>query len=259
MDLFNINPEDIFSFLLTFFRISLVLFMLPFFGGKSLPLTVKASLCLVLSLGLWPSLSFEASYFPAHPADFALMIIGELLLGLVLSVVINFLFAAIQTGGQIIGFQMGFAMINVMDPITGVTEAITAHFMYMTSLLIFLSINGHLYLLSGLAQSFDLIPPGGLLITPMLVNRVLEFSAQIFILAVKIAAPVMATVILVDIALALVARAAPQMNVLFVGLPIRIMVGFIFLALLFKLMTVYITDFVINLDDMFLQVLRAGS
>jgi flagellar biosynthetic protein FliR len=82
---------------------------------------------------------------------------------------------------------------------------------------------------------------------------------MIFLLAVKIAAPVTATVILVDIALALVARATPQMNVLFVGMPVRIIVGFVFLAMLFKLMTVYITDYVTDLDSMFLQVLKAGS
>jgi flagellar biosynthetic protein FliR len=187
------------------------------------------------------------------------MILGELLLGLSIGLIVNFLFAAVQTGGQLIGFQMGFAIVNVVDPMTGVSEAVTAHFMYMISLLIFLSLNGHLYLLSGMAQSFEIVPPGGFLVTPVLMDKMISFSAMIFLLAVKIAAPVTATVILVDIALALVARATPQMNVLFVGMPVRIIVGFVFLAMLFKLMTVYITDYVTDLDSMFLQVLKAGS
>ncbi len=259
MDLFNINPQTILSFLLTFFRISIILFLLPFFGGNSLPKTLKVALCLVLSIGVWPSLSFDAQFYPHHPLDTALMLLGELLLGLILGLVVNLMFAGIQTGGQIIGFQMGFAMINIMDPITGVSAGITAHFLYMTSLLIFLSLNGHLFLISGIAQTFELVPPGGLLVSPQLVDKIFTFSAQMFILAVKIAAPVMATVILVDIALALVARAAPQMNVLFVGLPLRIIVGFIFLSMIFKLMTVYMTDFVGKMETMFWQVLQAAS
>ncbi len=259
MDLFNLDPQNILSFFLTFFRISIVLFLLPFFGGQGLPRTVKAALCLILTLGLWPSLSFDPSLFPGHPLGILLMILGELLLGLSIGLIVNFLFAAVQTGGQLIGFQMGFAIVNVVDPITGVSEAVTAHFMYMISLLIFLSLNGHLYLLSGMAQSFEIVPPGGFLVTPVLMDKMISFSAMIFLLAVKIAAPVTATVILVDIALALVARATPQMNVLFVGMPVRIIVGFVFLAMLFKLMTVYITDYVTDLDSMFLQVIKAGS
>lgn len=253
------DQQTLTSFFLTFFRVSIVLFLLPFFGGQALPRTIKAALCLVLTLGLWPALSFDPSYFPDHPLGILLMILGELLLGLSLGLIVNFLFAAVQTGGQLIGFQMGFAIVNVVDPITGISEAVTAHLLYMISLLIFLSLNGHLYLLSGLAQSFEIVPPGGFLLTPVLLDKMLSFSAMLFLLAVKIAAPVTATVILVDIALALVARAAPQMNVLFVGMPVRIMVGFIFLGMLFKLMTVYITDYVADLDSMFLQVLRAGS
>ncbi|WP_457571049.1 flagellar biosynthetic protein FliR [Desulfovulcanus sp.] len=257
MDLFNFDPPTILSFFLTLFRISLVLFLLPFFGGESLPKPVKAVVCLVLTLGLWPGLSFPADYFPAHPLGIVVMLLGELILGLVLGLFVRFLFAAIQTGGQLIGFQMGFAMINVIDPISGISEAVTAHFLYMTSLLIFLSLNGHLFLLKGLAQSFELVPPGGLLITPQLVNQIFLFSGQIFVLAIKIAAPVMTAIFLVDLALALISRAAPQMNVLFVGFPIKIGVGFLFLGLLFKIMTEYMSDFVLNLGMYFEQLLRA--
>jgi len=257
MNLFNFDPPTILSFFLTLFRISLVLFLLPFFGGESLPKPVKAVVCIILTLGLWPALSFPPRYFPAHPLSIAVMLFGELILGLVLGLLVRFLFAAIQTGGQLVGFQMGFAMINVIDPISGISEAVTAHFLYMTSLLTFLSLNGHLFLLKGLAQSFEIVPPGGLLITPQLVNQIFLFSGQIFVLAIKIAAPVMTAIFLVDLALALISRAAPQMNVLFVGFPIKIGVGFLFLGLLLKIMTLYMSDFVHNLGMYFEQLLTA--
>ncbi|WP_028574804.1 flagellar biosynthetic protein FliR [Desulfonatronovibrio hydrogenovorans] len=259
MDLYNFNPETILSFILTLFRISLVVFLLPFLGGEAIPRIIKAALCIVLSLGLWPYLAFEGSYMPDHPIQIAIWLFGELLLGLVLGMVVRFLIAAIQTGGQIIGFQMGFAMVNVVDPITGVSEAVTAHFLYMTSMLTFLALNGHLYMLRGLTQSFELVPPGGLLITPELVNQVLFFSGQIFVLAVKIAAPIITAVFLVNLGLAFISRAAPQMNVLLIGFPLKIAIGFLFLGMVFEIMSIYVAEFITTLGANLYNLLKAGS
>jgi flagellar biosynthetic protein FliR len=244
MDLFHFNPLEILSFLLTLFRISLLVFLLPFFGGDGVPTLVKGALCLLLSLALWPSLSFSGIAFPAHPFSIALMIGSEIILGLTIGLVIRFLFAAVQTGGMLIGFQMGFSMVNVVDPDSGVSESVTAHFLYMIALMTFLSINGHLYLLQALSLSFKFIPPGGMVITPHMYKGILSFSGQIFVLAIKIAAPVMIAIFLVDLALALISRAAPQMNVLIVGFPIKIAVGFMFLGILFTLISMLLNDFV---------------
>lgn len=259
MELYNFSPETVLSFMLTLFRISLVVFILPFFGGETIPMTVKAALCIVLSLGLWPHLSFEGSYVPDHPFQIAVWLFGELLLGLVLGLVVRFLIAAIQTGGQIIGFQMGFAMVNVVDPITGVSEAVTAHFLYMTSMLTFLALNGHLYLLHGLTQSFELVPPGALLATPELTSQVIYFSGQIFVLAIKIAAPIITVVFLVNLGLALISRAAPQMNVLLIGFPLKIAVGFLFLGMVFDIMSIYVAEFINTLGANLYHLLRAGT
>ncbi len=236
MDLFNFDYQTIFSFFLTFIRLSVVLFLLPFFGGASLPNQVKAALCLVLSFGLWPSLSFQNPVLPAHPFELALMILGELILGISLSLITNFIFAAIQTGGSLISFQIGFSMVNAVDPLTGVSEAALSHFLYTTALLVFLAFNGHLLLLKALSTSFDLIPPGQLLVSPELTTHIIALSEQMFILAIKIAAPVTAAVFLADLALALVSKAAPQMNVLIIGFPLKIMLGFIFIGVLFTLL-----------------------
>ena len=257
MDLFNFDPNATFSFFLTLFRISLILFVLPFFGGQAIPKTVKAALCLVMAYALWPRLSFPGVMFPANPWDILFVLAGELMIGLILSLVVRFLFAAVQMGGQLIGFQMGFAMINVVDPLTGASVVITSHFLYMTTLLTFLSLNGHLYLLQGLADSFALIPPGGLLISGVLGESMVHLAGQIFVLAVKIAAPVMAALFLVDLALALVGRAAPQMHVLILGFPLKIGVGFFFLGILFTTLARHVGAFIVNMGPMFHQLLRA--
>ncbi len=159
MEIFGFNPNDMLSFFLSLFRISIVLFLLPFFGGKSIPNPVKGALLIVLTLALWPQLSFPGSMMPGTGLGIAIMFLGELILGLTLGLLVRVLFGAIQFGGQIIGFQMGFSMVNVVDPITGVSNAVTAHFLYMTTMLTFLVLNGHLQLLGALGTSFEYIPP----------------------------------------------------------------------------------------------------
>jgi flagellar biosynthetic protein FliR len=259
MDIFNWDVAHVFSFLLTFLRISLVLFMMPFFGGESLPHSVKAAFCLVVSLALWPHMSFPGVQMPAHPLQIVLMLVGELILGLVLSLAVHFVFAAVQTGGQIIGFQMGFVMVSVVDPLTGISEAVTAHFLYMVSLLVFLSLDGHLFLFQALGKSFALVPPGGLLITKALCDNVLGLSTKMFVLAVKIAAPVMAVMFLVELALALISRAAPQMHILMIGFPLRIGVGFFFLGLIFSLIATYMGNFIADLGGLFYNIAASAG
>lgn len=257
MDLFNVDPLTIFSFFLTLFRVSLILFVLPFFGGQSIPAVVKASLMLVLSLALWPHLNFSGVLFPKNIFMIGLMIAGELFIGLILGLLVQMLFAAVQMGGQIIGFQMGFAMINVADPMTGQSVVITSHFLYMVTLLTFLALNGHLFLLSALAQSFELVTPGSLFISPVLVSNMLDYTSQIFVLAIKIASPVMAALFLVDLSLALIGRAAPQMNVLILGFPLKIAVGFFFVGILFTTLAQQVTDFIMDSGRMFNTVLTS--
>jgi flagellar biosynthesis protein FliR len=259
MEIFDFAPQQFMSFVLTLFRISLIMFLMPFFGGESIPRTVKVSICIVMTLALWPHLGFKDAILPAHPLGIAVMMLGELILGMILGMLVMFIFAAVQTGGQIIGFQMGFAMVNVVNPETGTSQAVTAHFLYMIAILTFLSLNGHLYVLRALTLSFDLVPPGGLFISEALMHNVMGFSKEIFVLAVRIAAPVMAALFLVDLALALVGRAAPQMNLLMLGFPLKISVGFFFLGSVFSMLALYLRDFIIRLDSMFAFILRTAT
>lgn len=256
MELFNISAPVFFSFFLTLMRISLVVFLLPFFGAGAIPNAVKGALCMVMSLALYPTLSFPASMLPLDAMGLTLMLLGEVLLGLVLNILVNFLFAAIQTGGFIIGFSMGFSMMNVLDPMTGTSESMTAQFFYQCTVLIFLSLNGHLFILQGLAESFALVPPGGLFITPALAESVLKFAANIFIIAIRVSAPIMVSLFLVDLSLALISRGAPQLNILTFGFPIKILVGFLFMTMVFTSLSHFVNGYLIELGPMFTQVLK---
>ncbi len=187
------------------------------------------------------------------------MILGELVLGLILGISVHVMFAAIQTGGNLIGVQMGFSMVNVLDPLTGTNEAVTAHFLYMTAILVFLSLNGHLYLMSAMVESFKYIPPGQIFISSKLTAQIMTISKDLFILAVKVASPIIASIFVVDLALALISKMAPQMNVLMLGFPLKIMVGFFFLSMVFSILALYVGEYVISLPDLLLNILNAGS
>lgn len=256
MELFNIQAAHFFGFFLTFMRVSLVVFVLPFFGAGTVPNAVKGVFCLVLTLAVFPRLSFPGSLLPLDTVGLLVMFLGELALGLVLDIIIRLLFAAVMTGGHMMGFAMGFAMMNVLDPLTGLSESVTAQFLYQCTTMIFLSMNGHLFLLTGLAESFVLVPPGGLLITPGLAQSMLAFSGQLFLLAIKISAPVVASLFLVDLALALVSRAAPQMNVIQIGFPLKVGVGFLFFTLTLTLLTHFVGDFITELGPMYQAVMN---
>ncbi|AAS97704.1 flagellar biosynthetic protein FliR [Nitratidesulfovibrio vulgaris] len=259
MDLFAFDPATTLGFLLTFMRVSLVMFLLPFFGGDAVPMQVKVALCLVMAMALWPRLSLAGAVMPSHPFELVVMLASELVLGLVLGMAVHFLFAGIQTGGQLLGFQMGFTMISIADPLSGAQISITSHFLYMVSLLTFLALDGHLFLLRAFAESFALVPAGGLVANPAVANELVRLAGGMFVIAVKIAAPVLVTLFLVELALALMARAAPQMNLLMIGFPLKIAVGFFFMGLLFTILAQYIEEFIIGMPPMMLHLLHGVS
>lgn len=258
MDLFAFEPTTFFSFLLTFMRVSLVLFLLPFFGGESTPVQVKAAVCIVLTVAIWPNLAaMPGGAFPAHPFSIALMLLGELVLGLGLGLMVQFIFAGIQLGGQIIGFQMGFSMLSIGDPLSNQQIIVTSFLVNMVAMAVFLALNGHLYLLSALMGSFTLVGPGELLLTPQALTDMVALSANMFVLALKVAGPVIACLFMVELALALMARTAPQMNLLVLGFPIKIAVGFMFMGIMFSLIGIYLDENVNGLGPMFNNFMRS--
>ena len=255
MDIFGFDMAVFAGFLLTLIRVSFVVFMMPFYSGEYIPVQVKVAFCLVLTMAIWPHLSFPGELLPRHPFGIMTLLLGEAVLGLMLGLCVFFIFTAIQTGGEIMGFQMGFTMVTLADPMSGSQVSITSHLMYMVTFLIFLALDGHLHLLRALADSFTLIPPGGLRISGPLTGNILELSAGMFSLAVKIAAPVIAALFMVELTLALMGRAAPQMNLLTMGFPIKIAVGFFFIGILFSTLALRMEDIIIELKPMFDRIM----
>lgn len=137
---------------------------------------------------------------------------------------------------------MGFAMANLIDPQSGTDTTLIAQFHYLLGLLIFLLIDGHHWFFRALSQSFYLLPPGEFHLQEGLHQYLLDLSGKMFIIAIKMVAPVMAIMILIQIALGIIARTVPQLNILINSFPLTIGLGLVFLGLSMELLLPYLKD-----------------
>jgi flagellar biosynthetic protein FliR len=224
------------SFVLIMMRVSPILFMMPILSSSAMPTLLKISLMLAVSLLLLPLVKIDLRLFPSDPYQFGLFMIAELMVGFVLGLSINLIFAGIQLAGELAGYQMGLAMATILDPQSGMDTTLIAQFYYLLGLLIFLSIDGHHWFFRALFQSFSVLSPGEFHLKMGLYHHFLKLSAKMFIIAIKMIAPIMAVLIFTQIALGMIAKMVPQLNVLMTSFPLTICLGLIFLGLSIELL-----------------------
>ncbi len=217
-------------FFLIFLRVGAIMVSAPFFESKNIPILFKMGLSLAISIILFPVLRLDNIPFYNDVIPFGIGVLGEMTLGVIIGLSIKLIFSGIQLAGQLVGFQMGFAIVNIMDPVTSTRLSLTAQLNNLVALLIFLSINAHHWLLRALADSFQLVPPFDFRFNNSLMAQLMKIASNMFIIAIKVAAPVMAALLLTSVALGLVARTVPQMNILIVAFPLKIVVGLLFFA-----------------------------
>jgi flagellar biosynthetic protein FliR len=231
MELLNFSQDQLKIFILILIRVSVVLFFFPLFGSQVIPSFIKVGLAMVLSFVFLPVVNIDPTLFPGTPIDGAILAVSELIMGLILGLTVNLFFAAIQLAGKMVGFQMGFAIVNVLDPQSGMQVSIIDQIGYWVALLTFLGLNGHHMLISALGDSFQLVKLGSLTLQPGLFTSVLSMAADIFSIAVKIGAPAFAALLFTSAAFGISAKFAPQMNILIAAFPVKIIVGLIFFSL----------------------------
>lgn len=231
MNLLAQSPLVWATFVLVACRVSTIFMIVPIFGGRSVPATVKIALSLLLSLVMVPLVSARVTALPDTLPEFLVLVGREIFVGAVVGFSVLVVFTALQAAGHLVGLQMGFSLANVVNPLTADHASLIDQFYGLLAALVFFSINGHHALLIGIAQTFDLVPVGrgdlGLPPAPVL----LGWGREIFTVAVRIALPVMAALLLADVALAVVARSVPQLNVFVVGLPAKLGIAFLMLAI----------------------------
>jgi len=231
-------------------RISTIIFIVPVFGYGLIPVKVKIALCLLLTLLVFPFVNSSTIAEPQNLWMFFFMISKEVIAGMIIGFTTTLLFLAFQFAGTLVGMQMGFGIVNVIDPQMNIQVSIMGQFMYIIAMLLFLAIDGHQFLIQALVQSFQVIPLTGAMFGSEIITKMVSISAQVFVIAVKIGIPAIIALLLTSIALGIIARTVPQMNVFIVGFPLNIGLGLIALAgsfpiLIFlfrKLMVVFQND-----------------
>jgi len=200
-------------------RVGGVMLFAPFFSGESIPPQVKLALTVVLTALLYPVCR------PVTAGGGVLAwveVVGaEVVTGLLLGLAVQFVLEGAQMAGHIMGVQAGYSLVTLLDPQTQADTPVLATFQQLLAVLIFLQLNVHHWLLRGLAASFAYLPPGSGLASLRASSILLRAAGGIWLAGMQMAAPVVVATMLVDITLGFLAKASPQMPVLFLGLPIK--------------------------------------
>jgi flagellar biosynthetic protein FliR len=229
--MFDFPLHQLQQFMFVFVRVGAILFSVPFFGSANIPARLKAGLSFMVSLIAYPLVKFNGITFPTDVFTLSLSLLSEVFIGLIIGYTSRLVFAGVQVAGHLIGFQMGFGIINVIDPTTSSQVSVTSQFENILAMLIFLSINAHHWFLKGIIDSFNLVPLFGSHFSGALANAIMEMFKNIFVIAIKLSGAVIATLFFTSVALGLIARTVPQINVFIVGFPLQIGIGLLMIGL----------------------------
>ena len=258
MNLFSLSLPQVQAAILVFIRIGAILIAAPLFGSRNVPLQLKAGLSLVLAMVIFPVTGFQEVYLTGIPSLVTAMV-GEVLIGIIIGFTARLIFSAVQLAGQLIGFQMGFGIVNVIDPQTSTQFSIVAQFQNIMTLLIFLALDAHYWFILAISSSFELIPPLGFCFTSSLMEAIVSLSCDMFLVAAKVAAPVIAALLFASVALGLIARTVPQMNVFIVGFPIKLAIGLLGVGFSLPLLSVMLRNLFQSMGEDIIVLMKLMS
>lgn len=227
----EIPTAQLFAFLFILARCSGIFVFTPFFGSLNIPVQARVILAVVISYLF--ALGHELSQFgsPATLSSVLIGMTGELIVGMAIGFAAHALFAGLQYAGQIMGFQIGLSFVNAVDPHTSNRSTTLSVYQTEIGLMLFLGLNAHHWFIRAIANSLTVLPPYSLHIGQQFVLKLSDLVAQVFVIGFQVAAPVTAVLILTDLTLGLIGRSAPQVHILVIGFPLKILAGITALGL----------------------------
>ncbi len=246
-------------FLISLVRFSGFFLNIPIYSEKIIPMQVKAGLSALCALLILPHLVLTQTLPELTVLEYGLMALKELALGFSLSYMVLVIISALRLGGQIIGMQIGFSFVQVADPTSQQGLGIISEFFQLAGSLTFLFVSGHLLVLKAFFNSFQLVPLAGFHLNGSIVEEIVLYSKMIFVCGLQIAMPIIAVILIGDVALGIIARTVPKMNIFQVGFSLKILGG---LSVLIILMP-YLGDLIrhllgISMDEINLLLGKMG-
>jgi flagellar biosynthetic protein FliR len=256
MLLLHLPIEQIHRFLFILVRVASMLAVIPFFESRNVPVLVKSGLALAVTWLLLPQVSGVPPSLNAPPVAFALGLVSEAMIGLMIGFMLQLVFVGVQLAGQTAGFQMGFAIANVVDPASSMQIPMLSQFLNLFALMLFLSLDIHHYFIRALVDGFEIIPFWAARFDGNVFNLFVQTVSNAFVIAVKIGAPVMVALLLTSMALGLISKTVPQMQIFIVAMPVKIILGLLFLRFSLPFCMNYLRNIFVGLGHMLQGVLR---
>jgi flagellar biosynthetic protein FliR len=209
-------------------RVSGLMIFAPFFGSVVIPPRIKAVLTVLITTALYP---VYASRLPAlQISQWPVIVASEVVVGLGIGLAASVVFEAATVAGQVLSMQMGYSLVNILDPNTQVESTVVALFHQSIAMFLFLGLDVHHWFLRAVARSLDYLPPGSATLNPLFLQAVLHEGAAVLALGIQIAAPVLSATLLTDLALGLLGKASPQMPLMLLGPAVKSMLGVLVLG-----------------------------
>lgn len=259
-DFITYGTEKLQLFMVIMLRTSGLFLLAPILGNKSVPKLARVGMIVIFGMIMVVALGDVTLPQTGSLAELIAIGFKELFVGLIIGFVFMLVFYAVQAAGSLVGYQIGLYLASAIDPTTQSQSSIIGQFWLLIAMLIFLAINGHHLVIRAYADSFQMIPPGFVSVDGSVGEMMIKYTAYLFVIALKVASPVMVTLFLTDVALGTVAKMMPTMNVFFVGFPIKIGVGLAVLAMALPIFSYVLEKAVHYLDgELRLMFLAMGK
>jgi flagellar biosynthesis protein FliR len=210
----------------------------PVFNNAGLSRRIRLIVGLAITLGLYPALPPLPAISPGSGVGMAILV-EQALIGVAMGFTLRLVFGAVDLAGEMIGLQMGLSFAVFYDPQTSAQSSVVAEFLNLIATLVFLAIDGHLMLLMALAKSFSLLPIGGTVLGGGAIAGLVKWGTVVFSSGLMLSLPLIAALLITNIALGVLTRAAPQLNLFAVGFPVTMFAGFSVLLLCLAYMGPY--------------------
>lgn len=246
------------AFIWPFFRILALVSSAPVLGNTSVPVRVKVGLAFVLTLVLAPILGGMPAVEPGSAIGL-LILAQQIVIGVAIGFTMRIIFTAVEMAGNIAGMQMGLGFATFFDPQNAAQVPVVGQFLGLLATVLFLALNGHLYMIEVLAQSFQVLPVSPKPFSAAGWRALAGWGGEIFLAGLLLSMPIMAALLITNLALGIMTRAAPQLNVFSVGFPITLAAGFVVLAIALPYFVPLFERLLHDALQMAMQVLRLAN
>lgn len=256
MELLGFSSEQLLVFFVCLARISGLIGGIPIFSGIQTPLRIRAGLALTLSLIIVPGVASSITSLPHHPLLFGIIVVSEAILGYLLGFTAKLIIFAAQFGGTVVGYLMGFAAANIMDPQNQQQTPLISQFQNVIALLLFLALNIHHLFIRAIVKSFELLPVAPLDFSGDVIPYLMNMTSDMFVLGIRLCAPLLALLLLSDLVMAIMSRVFPQLNVFLLKFPVNIGLGMIVMGITLDLVVGVLGNEFQSLSERFINIFQ---